>query len=369
MSVVVPASPAWAHGVGGPSGSSNYRSELLGVNPSVPGVTVKVLDDGGHIQLSNTTTTPLVILGYSGEPYLMVDSGGVWQNARSPSLYLNRSSTPGLVYMPPGTDAQAPPLWQRTCSCDVAVWHDHRIHWGHPKPPPAVSASPGRYHLIDTWQIKGLQGGRLITISGDLSWVPGPSPAMWLGIACALAFAVAALGLLGSPRRWGVRLALALLALVAVDVARASGMVAGRSGSFGSQLQAVPYDGVFPLVLWLACLAVAVRAGRGRMGAAYASATLGLILALTGPVAALSVLWHSQVITAYPADLQRGLVGADLGISVGMIAASIILIARQEKSAVSPRAGGQRRPLVAGSDNKSRSTAPPALASPDRRQT
>jgi hypothetical protein len=94
LSVLGPAQPASAHTLG-PSGSSDYRSALTGVYPSVVGVVVQVLDDGQHVELSNATPTPLVVLGYSGEPYLMVSKTGVWENVRSPYLKSVRVSMVG----------------------------------------------------------------------------------------------------------------------------------------------------------------------------------------------------------------------------------------------------------------------------------
>ena len=326
--VLAPASPAWAHGSLGPSGSSNYRSALSGITPRVAGVTVQVLDNGQHVELLNTTSTPVVILGYSGEPYLMVEAGGSWQNLRSPSLYLNRSSTPGLVYMPPGTDAHAPPVWQRVCRCDVARWHDHRIHWGGPKPPASVSSAPGRYHLIETWNITARRGAEDFTISGRLSWVPGPSPGPWLGAAAVVALLIVPVGF---ARRWRVPLAAVLVGLVVVDAARVAGLVAGRSGSLGTQLHAVPYDGVFSLLLWLGSFLVGWLALRGRAGAPFGAATIGVILALTGGVPALSALWQSQVVTAYPEDAQRLLIAATLGIGFGLFAGGLILFSRLDR--------------------------------------
>jgi hypothetical protein len=286
---------------------------------------VRVVDGGQHIEMTNTTAEPVVLLGYSGEPYLLVDRLGVSQNARSPSLYLNRSATPGLVYMPPGTDAHAPPVWQRVCDCDTARWHDHRIHWAGSSPPPVVSAAPGRYHLIDTWSIFARQGARTITVTGTLAWVPGPSPVPWLAAAAVVALAIVPIGFL---RRWRLPLAAVVLLLVATDVARAAGMVGGRSGGLATKLQGVPDDGVFMLIVWVGAIVIAVMALRGRVGAVFGTATSGLVLALTSGIPTLGVLWHSQVVTAYPPDLQRLLVALTLGVGVGLLPAGWLLIRR-----------------------------------------
>lgn len=327
--LVFPAEAASAHSILGPSGSTNYRSKLLMIDPAIGGVSAKVVDGGQHVELTNTNSMPVVILGYSGEDYLMVDSRGVWQNVRSPSLYLNRSSTPGLVYMPPGTDAHAPPSWEPVCSCDVAVWHDHRVHWGSSTPPPDVAKSPGRYHLVRDWEIDARSGQTSVRLTGQLTWVPGPSPLPW-----AVAGAAAAVlgGAIGFARRWRFAIAGGLLALVALDSTRAAGLVLGRYGSFGLELHALSYDGVLMLLFWMGALLAAAFALRGRVGVAYAAAAISAIIGLTDAVPSLSALSDSQVVTAYPSSLERFLVATTLGVAAGLFVASFVLIRRLERS-------------------------------------
>lgn len=325
--VLGPAEDASAHGLG-PSASSNYRSAVTSVTPPLAGVTVRVVDDGQHIELTNTTRTPLVVLGFYGEPYLMVDAHGVWQNTRSPTLYSNRSST-ALVYLPPGTNAYAAPDWQLACTCDTARWHDHRIHWGRSSAPPAVQSTPGSYHLINTWHIYARQASQDITLTGTLAWVPGPSPGPWFVVTAVAACVVVVIGFL---RRWRIPLAVALVALVAVDATRTVGIVAGRSGSFGTQLQAVPHDGAVTAIFWIAALFVAGLALKGKTEpAAFGAAIVGLILALTGSVPTLAILWNSQIVSAYPDNLQRALVALTLGLGFGLLPTALLLIRRLDR--------------------------------------
>ncbi len=326
--VLVPAAPAEAHTLG-PSGSSNYRSALVSVSPRVDGLRVRVVDDGQHVELTNSSELPVVVLGYDGEPYLMVDRRGVWENVRSPSLYLNRVSTPTLVAMPAGVSASASPRWQAVCRCDTARWHDHRIHWGQPSPPDAVQAAPGRYHFIETWHLLVRDGARTVTVTGTLAWVPGPSPAPWFALAGTVAVGVL---LIGFVRRWRVPLAAALGALVVADVLRAVGMVTGRSGSFHNQLGALPDDGIVGVIAWVGAAFLVVWALRGRIGAAWGAAWIGLWLGIDGvPTAA--VMWRSQVVTGYPTWFQRALVAVTVGLGLGLFAAGLLLVRRIDRPA------------------------------------
>ena len=53
----------------------------------------------------------VVILGYSGEPYLRVGAAGAFENVRSPAVYLNATRNGGIP--PSSADPSAPPEWRR----------------------------------------------------------------------------------------------------------------------------------------------------------------------------------------------------------------------------------------------------------------
>jgi hypothetical protein len=304
---------------------------------------VRVVDDGQHVELTNSAEQAVVVLGYDDEPYLMVGRTGVWQNVRSPSVYLNRVSTPTLVAMPPGVSASASPRWERVCGCDTARWHDHRIHWGQSSPPAAVQAAPGRYHLIETWHLSVRDGARMVTVTGALAWVPGPSPAPWFALAGTVAVGVL---LIGFVRRWRVPLAAALGALVLADVLRAVGMVTGRSGSFHNQLGALPDDGIVGVIAWVGAAFLVLWALRGRIGAVWGAAWVGLWLGIDGlPTAA--VMWRSQLVTGYPVWFQRGLVAATIGLGLGLFLAGLLLVRRIDRPAHDEPGAGASASAVA----------------------
>jgi hypothetical protein len=89
--VIAGAARADAHTITGVS-PTNYRSEIVGVNPRLPGVSVHLLDLGNRVELVNRGATDVIVLGYQGEPYLRVGPAGVFENRRSPSVALNKAS-------------------------------------------------------------------------------------------------------------------------------------------------------------------------------------------------------------------------------------------------------------------------------------
>src|SRR3954464_11673141 len=95
VAAVAAAAPASAHTITGVA-PTDYRSELTGVEPSVPGVRVELLDLGRRVRLTNSGPE-VVVLGYQGEPYLRVGPKGVYENTRSPSTYQNKVSVAGAA--------------------------------------------------------------------------------------------------------------------------------------------------------------------------------------------------------------------------------------------------------------------------------
>ncbi|HEY5165460.1 MAG TPA: hypothetical protein VIJ44_05880, partial [Acidimicrobiia bacterium] len=101
-SVVAAAEPAGAHGVAGIQ-PSNFDTRVLAVVPVTTGIHVQAVDLGNKLQLDNHTGRDVVVLGYDDEPYLRVGPAGVFENVRSPAVYLNRTRT-GNVPVPASAD-------------------------------------------------------------------------------------------------------------------------------------------------------------------------------------------------------------------------------------------------------------------------
>lgn len=309
--VAVCASPAGAHGLGGPT-PTNYRTDLRGVRPPVPGIVVRVLDFGDRIELTNRTARPVVVLGYEGEPYLRVTRDGVWENRRSPAGFLNRTAIPRRD-PPPGFDASAPAVWRRVRWSGTYRWHDHRAHWMATEPPPAVQAEPGRPHtVIRGFRVPLRVGDTRAAVVGDVRWVPGPAPWRWLGAAAGTAAAVT---LVGRTRRWPAVLVVALLLAVASEAAHVVGAWRFSTASLPSRLGANLYS-----MAGIAVALVAVRQlVRNPWAAVPAALVAGVFVLLAGGLAGITALSRSQLPTTLPAGAARATVAAALGLGLGIV--------------------------------------------------
>lgn len=312
LAVAAPAGPAWAHGVGGKAPTS-YKSVLTGIEPRVPGLSVRLLDLGDTVELRNTGGIEITVLGYDGEPYLRVGPDGVYRNERSPATFWNRSVKPA-VELPPGFDDKAKPDWSHLSARRVVRWHDHDVHWmGTGKP-----SHPGREQLVDRWTIRLRRGDEPVVVHGKILWVPAP-PAVWpLLVASALGLAVV---LAGRTRRWHT----ALVASVAVLAAGEALHLAGQWGASSAGIAARVLAGVYSL-LGLAFAAFALtgltRRGSDPYDSVPAALVAALVLTIAGGLAGLPALAASQIPTTLPDPVARHLVGLALGVGGGTIALS-----------------------------------------------
>jgi len=308
--VVASAGPASAHGVGGAQ-PTNFETIVRGVVPDVHGLTAGVTSDQ-RIELRNETGHAAVVLGYEGEPYLRVESDGVWQNRRSPAVFLNRTRTP-TTEAPRRYDASAPPVWERISEGNVARWHDQRTHWMADALPPEVRSDRDRAHtIIEDWRIPVRWNGRDLDIAGDARWVPGPSAWPWLASATLLAGAV----IVGSrTRAWSTIAAAALAVLVVTESLHVLGTWVGSDATIGNRLGENAYS-VTAVLLAVAAL-IWVRRSDAWV-AAPAVLIAGLFMAIAGGVSDLAVLSRSQLPTTLAPGLARLTVTAALGLGTGL---------------------------------------------------
>jgi hypothetical protein len=155
---------------------TNYQTRITAITPAIPGLTMRVLDYGDQLELTNTTGRDLVVRGYEGEPYLRVGPRGAFTNRRSPATYLNRDRFP-TSQLPALANPRAAPVWQRSGLGNAVAWHDHRAHWMGSSDPPAVQAAPWQVQVINPqWRVELRDGERPIMVAGDLRWIPTPQP-------------------------------------------------------------------------------------------------------------------------------------------------------------------------------------------------
>jgi hypothetical protein len=317
----VSAAPASAHSVSG-VGATNFHTNLIGVDPPMPGLKVKVVESGSRLELENRTGKEVTVLGYKDEPYLRIGPDGVFQNKLSPATYINKSRK-GSEPPPAARNAKVGDVdWEKVSSEPMARWHDHRIHWMLPTNPPEVRASPGKRHVVDDeWIVPIKAGAETLAVKGNLIWEPGPSALPWYVVALAL---LAVVVVIGRRANWAAGLAAVTGLVVAIDIFHAVGLGFANAGSAGYRLGKTFSQGPLGVVAWVVgVLAVVWLLRRGRDGLPLA-ALAGLQVALVGGIADATALSRSEVPFGFGAGLARLAVAASIGLGVGLTVAAVL---------------------------------------------
>ena len=165
IAVALTASPALAH-----QGNPNYRSELDGIQPAIPGLDVQVLNYDDSLQVQNETGKTVTVDGYEHEPYVRIAAdGSVEVNHSSPAYYLNDDRY-GNAQVPEGVSADSPPDWQPVDGTGQYVWHDHRVHYMGTELPNQVTDESKRTKIFD-YRVPIQVGAERAAITGTLYWV------------------------------------------------------------------------------------------------------------------------------------------------------------------------------------------------------
>lgn len=319
--------PATAHG--GPGGESapatNYRTRLRSVEPEVRGISVRVIDAGSRLELTNDTGKDVLILGYEDEPYLRITDDGVFENTRSPTTYQNADRY-ARTAVPPAADADAEPTWRRVTGGQTARWHDHRAHWMGLEDPPAVDANRDREHVVNPdWVIPVRVGDQEVEVRGDLTWVPGPAPTPWYALAALLAVVIA---VLSRTRVWRAVLATTVIGMVGMAVVDVTDAWLTNPESTLSKVA----DTTAPLIaitVALAALYMLRRSPReGVMLAGAAAMGLGLLFGVT------SATWLAR--SQLPTDLQPNLARLTIAASIGLSAGALALVGLRFRELATP---------------------------------
>jgi hypothetical protein len=317
------AQPAGAHTLSGVS-ATNYRSQILAVTPPQPHVSVRLLDLGRRVELTNRGSTDVVVLGYADEPYLRVGRRGTFENRRSPTLYKNRTTASGTqADVPRSADPSAEPQWHKTSGSRTVRWRDHRTRW-EGDDPAAVEAAPGRPHVVArAWTIRLQQGTDQATVTGRIVYEPPPAVLPWVLLGAGLFVLTAAAG---AARWWGPLLSVAVAVLIAVDAVQsfASGGVSGDS--IPVLTVNVLLGGVFSTVAWVVGAISVGPLQRCKEGALVGAGVAGLFIALFSGLSDLGTLASSQVPSTLPPALARAGVSVALGLGLGLLAAVFVVI-------------------------------------------
>lgn len=133
------------------------------------GLDVAIADRDDRLVMTNGSDRTVVVQGYSYEPYLRFDAGGVWMNMRSPSRWLDVDRLP-LGQLPPEADAKATPEWKLVTPGRTWEWHDHRVQWmGAGSPLDTIEPVDGKIEVIQ-WEVPIQADGTTSIISGRLDY-------------------------------------------------------------------------------------------------------------------------------------------------------------------------------------------------------
>jgi hypothetical protein len=325
------AGPASAHGVGGLQ-PTNYLTTIDSMSPPVPGITVEVVDLGTRLQLRNTTAHDVVVLGYDGEPYLRVGPRGVFQNVRSPAVYINRSLNLANAAAPPRTaDPKAPPKWEKIGDGNTVRWHDHNAHYMGTQEPPVVQRDRSQRHVIDKYTVKMVWNGEDVVARGRIIWVPPPSPWPWIAAAVVLAAVVV---WASRTRRWATVLAAALGVLIVTETLHVIGLWGASTDSFGKK----SFESLYSIGgIVLALLALWWMRRKGADSAVPLVLLASIFLFVAGGLADVTSLARSQLPTSFAPGFARLLVTITLGVGLGTAIAAAWRLRPAKLVAPSPR--------------------------------
>ncbi|GAA3778622.1 hypothetical protein GCM10022225_78250 [Plantactinospora mayteni] len=337
------AAPAAAHAGDTPDGT-NYRTEVTGVTPALPGLRVRVVEGGARLELENRTGRTVEVLGYAGEPYLEIRPDGVYENTASPATYLNRTLA-GDTALPAGADPTRPPSWRRVDTEPVARWHDQRSRWLEAAPPPEVAASPDRPHRVRDWVVPLRDGLRPLELRGTLDWLPPPDPLPWWCVSLLGALAVGALGVLPRNSRPGHRatVALGMLAIVGGVAALCFALARGADAGLGGMLLGLVTGQLWPTLTGAAALAAGAYALTRRAAGDFALALAGTCLALFTGVTNAAVFLRSVVPVPWPPEWARVLVAVVIAVGGGLAVAGILRLRATGRSSDTGPAGTDAR--------------------------
>lgn len=280
---------------------TNYRSRVTGMDPQVEGLRVEVAGGDSFLIVTADPGTTVAVPGYEGEPYVEIDPDGtVRVNRNSPAYWLNDDRF-GRAPVPDTAGAGMTPSWDVVGGNGSYGWHDHRIHWMSPQPPPAVDV--GQESTILQWEVPMTVAAQPVTVTGVLEWLPSiPSWPWVLGL---LAIAAIVIAVAVSP----VGLAVGAAAAVSVGAAQALSSPLGWWSEVPAWL---------PPVLALVLVGVAVTRRPSLTGTLVAVAA---VLVGVWVIQRLPSLWLPVLPTPLPEPIERSLVVVAGATSAAAVAA------------------------------------------------
>ncbi|MGH4008084.1 MAG: hypothetical protein ACRDTH_07985 [Pseudonocardiaceae bacterium] len=314
--------PAAAHIAGSGGSPSNYRTVVTAIRPAVPTVAVTVGPGGQWVRITNQGATEIVILGYRGEPFLLLSQDQVQVNELS-STAAETGQTRGnpAAHDPVTQDPATGPRWVQLRDGDSATWTDARID-----PPPRGDAIPAE-RASESWALPLVVDGQQATVLGTRELIPPPPTWPWVAALGLLAAAVAAIGWRQNWHR----------PMAAVTAAGILAFVLHLIGTGFAPQQGGPVFGwvgvgavsAFSLLIGAVAVVSTLRRSESAPDRLVTVGIMVLLLAATD----ISVLWYSQLPFAGPAVLDRGLTVLTYATALGLLVAGVRLIRARKSGA------------------------------------
>ncbi len=321
-----------------PAVPTNYLSVITDVTPDLPELETAVLGGDAFIEFTWTGDVELFVLGEGRgeippEPVLrFAPDGIVSANIRSPYWYLIEDRY-AAVEIPDIADPAAAPAWEIVSTNGTYVWHEHRIHWMSPQPPPSVRERPGEVVEVFDWSVPIRIGDQEGAITGTLRWFPSDSP-VWPVVALLFVLVVGMLARL-LPARSRVVAAVAAMAggllATAVGFGEVSAGLVDATGSFVGL-------GLAGAAAVLGLVAVVTVRQRPDDVARLIYAASALVVAFTVP--RFGVFTKPELPTALSTTSARVLLAAALGAALGGAVALLMGRGSDRAPAASPTAAG-----------------------------
>ncbi len=233
-------------------GPTDYQSEIIDVSPASPGLELNMIGGDSFLQLNVDPGIDVIVIGYRGEDYLWFTADGtVYENERSPSVYLNEERFGDSIPVDANADPDAEPVWREVASNGRFSWHDHRTHWMNRARPPG--AEPG--DVILEAVVPLIVDGEEVSVTVQSVWVDAPSPAGLIAGAVA-ASALLAVLVVRAGRTGGAAVATGVVAIAALIVGY------WQVASLPSETGPSPLLWLLPLVAALCAVAAVVSIRR-----------------------------------------------------------------------------------------------------------
>jgi hypothetical protein len=309
-----------------PPRPTDFATEVVGVDPPVDGVVVRLLGGDSFLEIAVERGIELTVTGYRGEPFVRYRADGTVEEDTASYTSLTSQSRYGSNV---AAEVGATPTWTVVARDGSWAWHDHRAHWMSPQNPPG--RGPGDQVLEGVVPL--VVDGRAVKLQLATWWV-SPPPARHGAVGVAVGLLVGAAVLLGArdPRRRHDPIIAAAPALLAALAALAVGLATRR----GLPAEAAP-SSLHWLLPLLGLAAAGAAAGLRRRPERSASA------ALLASVSLLQwVWWRRDVLTkpvlptSAPFGLDRATTAAVAVVAVVALFVAATALARALRPAQIP---------------------------------